>query len=135
MLGFGTFIVSGLINSRNLRRRSWLEFVYVPILKRYSKMNLCYYCLSFIGMTGFELASAIRPTQVFRLPLAFYSGIMAHYPKWKTMSLCIRWKNCRGSSLKGNSILTPAQGNLGQPVNENYCYLSLMVKLLVLQCS
>lgn len=61
-------------------------------------------------MTGFELASAIRPTQVFRLPLAFYSGIMAHYPKWKTMSLCIRWKNCRGSSLKGNSILTPAQG-------------------------
>lgn len=95
-------------------------------------VNSLFYCLSFTGMTGFELASAIHQTQVFRLPLAFYSAIMAHYPKWKSMSLCIHWRNCRESSRRGNSILTPARGNEAQPVNENYCYFSLMVKLLVL---
>ncbi|KAK2497316.1 hypothetical protein MC885_015841, partial [Smutsia gigantea] len=35
---------------------------------------------------------------------------MARYPEWKSTSPCIHSKNCRGDSLRGNSILTPARG-------------------------
>lgn len=95
-----------------------------------SSVDSLFYCLSFIGMTGFELASAIHQTQVFRSPSAFYSAITARYPEWRSTSPCTRWKSCSGSSRSGNSILTPTRGNWAQPVNENYCYFSLMVKLL-----
>lgn len=112
-------LVAQSIHIRHWRRRKIVAEIYICYSTQNiyigSSVNSLFYCLSFIGMTGFELASAIHQTQVFRLPLAFYSAIMAHYPKWKTMSLCIPWKNCRGSSRRGNSILTPARGNWAQP--------------------